>query len=390
MVMESEKPHKKVRRTRSSKATSLPVDLISEILLRLPVKSAVKFRCVSKVWSSVTTRPSFITSFAARSNPHLIILCKNKAKSFFLSIPQIHDSDHKPQLVDSYVKETCSFEFPVSVHGMICSISISSLVSELTLQIWNPTMRGRTVTLPYPNRDWSDTTAFLGYDPIDGTYKVLSMSSYPRARGDNQPRVLTLTGDHKESWRIIHEIAEHVPYSPRHYIINGVMYYVASLKSEDTDNILVSFHVRSEKMSIIKVPWDQYYLRGAKIFPVLYHGKLACATSQATDIIIWLLEDAEKHEWSYQNFHLPFPTYDPISESCFHLKGVNDAGELIYLPNILVDSVHILYYDPNTDSYRRVVVEGLAGDQFRRRNGIGDKVQHVTKEKTGPVPNEAF
>lgn len=41
---------------------------------------------------------------------------------------------------------------------------------------------------------------------------------------------------------------------------------------------------------------------------------------------------------------------------------------------ILVDPVHILYYDPKTDSYRRVVVEGLAGDQFRRRNGIGDRV----------------
>lgn len=111
-------------------------------------------------------------------------------------------------------------------------------------------MRGRTVTLPYPKRDWSGTTAFLGFDPIDGTYQVLSMPSNPRARGDNQPRVLTLTEDHKESWRVIHEIAEHCPHSPAHCLINGVVYYyyVASLKFDYTDSILdlVIFHSMSD------------------------------------------------------------------------------------------------------------------------------------------------
>ncbi|XP_056845467.1 putative F-box protein At1g50870 [Raphanus sativus] len=87
---------------RESKATYLPVDLLSEILLRLPVKSAVKFRCVSKVWSSITTRPSFISSFAARSSPRLLIFSENKGKLLVFSIPQNQNTDNKPQLVESY------------------------------------------------------------------------------------------------------------------------------------------------------------------------------------------------------------------------------------------------------------------------------------------------
>lgn len=69
-------------------------------------------------------------------------------------------------------------------------------------------------------------------------------------------------------------------------------------------------------MSIIKAPWT--YLSVLKIFLVHYHGKLACVSSKANDIAkvddieIWILEDAEKHEWSYKIIHLPFPRYDPI------------------------------------------------------------------------------
>ncbi|WZZ58355.1 hypothetical protein YC2023_058462 [Brassica napus] len=54
------------------------------------------------------------------------------------------------------------------------------------------------------------------------------------------------------------------------------------------------------------------------------------------------------------------------------LGGHDDAGGLIYVPLELVNPVRTLYYDLNRNVYRRVVVEGLADDQFRRRNGIGD------------------
>jgi len=46
----------------------IPIDLTREILMRLPAKSIVRFRCVSKLWLSITTQQNFINSFALRQS----------------------------------------------------------------------------------------------------------------------------------------------------------------------------------------------------------------------------------------------------------------------------------------------------------------------------------
>lgn len=46
----------------------IPIDLTREILIRLPAKSIVRFRCVSKLWWSITTQQDFINSFVTRQS----------------------------------------------------------------------------------------------------------------------------------------------------------------------------------------------------------------------------------------------------------------------------------------------------------------------------------
>ncbi|ESQ34650.1 hypothetical protein EUTSA_v10009934mg, partial [Eutrema salsugineum] len=362
----------RVGKKRESKATSLPLDLIFEILERLPAKSAVKFRCVSKLWSSITTLPSFIRSFDARSSatgPRLLIVSRTDKynQRFVFSIPQNQNSDNQP-VVDSYemtIPTNYCLSCTDSVHGLIC------ITRPRRVEIWNPTMR-RVATLPRPKTGGKDTHGFLGYDPIDGTYKVLCMPTFHlRHKGKYQPLVFTLGGA-QDSWRVIHGVTEHYPLQCGK-CINGVVYYVASLEIDGAAWFLVSFHVRSEKMSMIQVPWS--HNRG---FLSLYQGKLARVTSNADDITMWILEDAEKHEWSCKHFHLPFPSNDPVSNTFLRLKGVNDADELIYVPRKLVNPFHILYYHPGRNSFRRVIVDGVADEQFMRRNGLDDKTSLIT------------
>ncbi|EFH61215.1 hypothetical protein ARALYDRAFT_897547 [Arabidopsis lyrata subsp. lyrata] len=75
----------------------IPLDVTIEILLRLPAKSVVRFRCVSKLWSSMISTPNFIKSFAVHSSARPSILScsvkKEEGKRVFFSFP--HQQDPK-------------------------------------------------------------------------------------------------------------------------------------------------------------------------------------------------------------------------------------------------------------------------------------------------------
>ncbi|KAL1202962.1 putative F-box protein [Cardamine amara subsp. amara] len=43
-------------------AYEIPIDLTREVLMRLPAKSIMRFRCLSKLWWSITTQQDFINS----------------------------------------------------------------------------------------------------------------------------------------------------------------------------------------------------------------------------------------------------------------------------------------------------------------------------------------
>ncbi|EOA28580.1 hypothetical protein CARUB_v10024807mg [Capsella rubella] len=85
------------------------------------------------------------------------------------------------------------------------------------------------------------------------------------------------------------------------------------------------------------------------------------------------MEDAERHEWSFKRFSLPFPLEDPISKTSLCLKGVTSAGEFVYAPSSWFGPFHALYFNPDRNTVRRVIDQGLADDEFRRRHGLGNK-----------------
>ncbi|EOA37729.1 hypothetical protein CARUB_v10012503mg [Capsella rubella] len=55
---------------RGANSVSLPNDLITEILSRLPVKSIRRFQCVSKLWNSILCRQYFTELFHTRSSSY--------------------------------------------------------------------------------------------------------------------------------------------------------------------------------------------------------------------------------------------------------------------------------------------------------------------------------
>lgn len=146
-TMETEKERSYEDRTES--CVSLPLDLTVDILLRLPAKSIGRFRCVSKLWSTMTTTPSFIKSFSVHSSarPSLLFFKNEEENCVFYSLP------HHPPAEKYLPKEETGLPLRIqtnknniphqSIHGLIPFGNSERVI------IWNPTLK-QHVTLDKP------------------------------------------------------------------------------------------------------------------------------------------------------------------------------------------------------------------------------------------------
>ncbi|CAA0276954.1 unnamed protein product [Arabidopsis thaliana] len=317
-----------IQRKRSrgkSSSSSLPLDLTSEIFSRLPAKSVVRFRCVSKLWSSITTAPYFTNSFETR--PNLMFFFKEVGPRLDL------------------------------------------LRKAATPIIWNPTMR-KFKPLRKLDERWKNIKVSLGYDPVDGKHKVVCM---PYGNAFYECRVLTLRSD--QEWRTVKTNHKNSPFTfhggvcyRQSRCINGVIYYRADTNS---GRVILSFDVRSERFDVIELPWDENF---GLVMMMSYKGRLACLgfNHEKNSRSLWVLEDVEKREWSCHTY-LPISHYEPGLENYFNLTGITNDGELIYVPNTVLERFHVIYFDAIRETFRRVIYKGVADKGFRLRNGLEDK-----------------
>ncbi|RID59122.1 hypothetical protein BRARA_F02371 [Brassica rapa] len=356
--METEKERSYEDRTESF--VLLPLDLTIDILLRLPAKSIGKLRCVSKLWLTMTTTSSFVKSFSVHSSARpSLIFCKNgEEKCVFYSFPHHHPRAekylHKEEtgLPLSTITNENNYIPHQSIHGLIPFGNFECVI------IWNPTLK-QHVTLPQPKVS-KPFISLLGYDPIGDEYKVLCMSL--RNKGED-PQILTLGP--RESWRtIIQDSPSHVIfYKAIWRCINGVVYYLAA---RDT---ILSFDVRSEKFGVIQIPKMGWSLRTLPCGFIRHRGRLALFSNTSSllgRISLWILEDAEKHEWSRKDSYLPFVTRKgSITLSFFTLSGETVDDELIYLPMFAGGPFYAIYYDLERNRVRKVEYEGIGEIEFR-------------------------
>ncbi|KAL0801148.1 hypothetical protein Bca101_056324 [Brassica carinata] len=201
--------------TQQQHRAEIPVDLMIEILLRLPTKSIARCRCVSKYWSAILNRTDFTELFMARIGTKETVLSTiyNLSTRQAIHLPNVKTSSN------NFVK------------------------------------------------------TYLGFDPIDKKFKVLSITT-TQAGDSDEHQVLTL-GTPNISWRSIKSCF--ISYYYPHYFndgicINGGLYYVAALSMRPLINAIVGFDVKSEKLRIVNKAEDMV-LWGGSTF-VNYKGRL--------------------------------------------------------------------------------------------------------------------
>ncbi|CAN8241408.1 unnamed protein product [Cochlearia groenlandica] len=329
---------------------SLPLDLIIEILVKLPPISVHKLICLSKLWSSIIKGKYFTDLYLTRSSsrPLLLLPYGDHDTRIYHSYSQDNPSSYH----NICLKTIPGFEICSPVRGLICCTDRYSKVL-----IANPST-GQVLTLP-----GGVAKVLFGYDDVNDLYKVFSFNFTIGKDGytiSKDHRFFTL-GDKKE-WRAVECKYQYYP-KTEGLCKNGFLYYIASdFKAIGVSFTIVCIDMRSEEFSLITLPEGVQIRRSSDL--VNYNGKIALVNNSiAGEFNFWVLMDVDKHEWVKAYFKVPC-WKELVGKRVMRCMGTINNGEIIFAPRPLLTNPYkltieyfIIYYDPKKDKVRRVDLE---------------------------------
>ncbi|KAL0801149.1 hypothetical protein Bca101_056325 [Brassica carinata] len=356
---------------------TIPIDLFIEILLRLPAKSIARCRCVSKSWAYILRRTCFTELFLtrSRSRPQILFSCRKNGELFFFSTPHVQNPERSSRVTASY-----HMKFPfddrsyyegcfVPVNGLVCLPHLLESKKRVPM-ICNPST-GQSFVLPKVRTKGCDMVySYLVYDPVGKEFKLFSMTA--RVYGScEEHQVLTL-GTRKLSWRMI-ECSVSVRYAQFNGIcIDGVLYYIGALNGPPWGHGIVCFDVRSEKFKFVNKAEDMELWSGTTL--VNYKGKLGVLlsfgyiTQDSEYFELWVLIDAEKHEWSKHVCVLPPLWKNIVSDTMLEFVGMTSRGEIVMSTCYLSNPFYVYYYNIEDNTITRVEVQGM--EAFMKDNTV--------------------
>ncbi|KAL1816571.1 hypothetical protein ACET3Z_019145 [Daucus carota] len=301
----------------------LPEGLISQILLRLPVKSLLQCKSVCKPWLSLISTPHFIKSqllhaiTASINTPTLLCIEKPpptvEELAFELQIVEMEKDlvtwtsrDHARQqqrrrqlvdqaLLDAEAQDLSSspvrferlvfprFFFPYyGVNDCCNGIILLSNSFGNHVYFWNPSIR-KCRKLPSPEPYTSRVVPVkkgFGYDSISDAYKVFRIVC--EKEYDKVP-IVQVYSTSTDSWRQFRNpiLKNYEHFERRNVVVNGVLYF-------DGVDELISFDLHTEVFG--QVPFPSWVTRkGSDVLD--FEGSVAMVFQSGPEIHLWTLGD---------------------------------------------------------------------------------------------------
>ncbi|KAK3019253.1 hypothetical protein RJ639_004458 [Escallonia herrerae] len=196
----------------------IPQELILQILTRLPPKSLLRFRCVSKSWCYLISSPNFIAMHTRQltlsnhftNNTRTLIRRYNLTQrkelySVHFDTNQLFNIDHDAQiefLFSGFVRSY--FRIVGSCNGLLC-ISDDLFGNKDTIILWNPTIR-RKLNLPIPRATLESSEENVGvlgfgFDCNANDYKVVRLAYVQRGDWYKVPPLVEVYTVKEGEWR---------------------------------------------------------------------------------------------------------------------------------------------------------------------------------------------
>ncbi|XP_061372586.1 F-box/kelch-repeat protein At3g23880-like [Gastrolobium bilobum] len=235
---------------------TLPNELIEEILLKLPVRSLLRFKCVCKSWLTLISNSKFAKShydIAAAPTHRLLVQPNNEGYLGSIDIEApLHD--HSAQVYLTGPKSSSPFTSPEclrlwgSCRGFILLRYLYNLI------LWNPAT-GSQKSIPCYH-DYSGYKKFLygfGYDASRDDYLVITGVGLKNV-GTHMCSFSLKTNSWNKIEGLDFPYLDHGGKSRCGLLLNGALHWMAV--SHKFDSVILSFDLKERSLSEIPLPLE--------------------------------------------------------------------------------------------------------------------------------------
>ncbi|GLT99144.1 hypothetical protein SLE2022_166080 [Rubroshorea leprosula] len=349
---------------------SLCMDLISEILFLLPVKSLLRFRSVSKSWCSLLSDPYFVKSHLEcfKSDFNLVFeLVKYNQWPFHkeLRLQGMDSLNFLPHVYDyPFHKTHDNVVLRGSCNGLICFTN-----SEYNIVVGNMLINDYHVREVPSDREFLNgekirVTYGFGYDSIHDDYKVVRILS--RSPQDSsccnmyEVLVYSLRYDRWSEIGIGNTLAPSVTLyggldPPNGVFLCTALHWLAESRLQDGRRyyFILSFDLSAEYFHTIPLPCDIQVEQGGRCLIMSSLGGCLCVTSkESLGVRIWVMRNYMAESSWTKLFLISNVSF------CEVLKplGFSSSGDKVLFQS---KSNKLCWYDSEKQEFQNMKVDGM-------------------------------
>ncbi|XP_060190346.1 putative F-box protein At1g32420 [Lycium barbarum] len=336
----------------SRKIPSIPQEIIFDVFSWLPVKSLMRFKCISKFFSSLISKSEFMDIHLCHSRTRTKLLAHERGvfegRDFFYTIEQNQDGKASLLHIEDFLCRVIWYmsEYLECANGVFCFWKDA----RQPVYICNPSTR-EIKPLPYIDNPFESFYS-LGFEPIEKIYKVL-FTRIVRSQISSRNWVFTLDGN--KSWKEIESVPEF--YRAERVCINGVIYM---LNGKEHKQNMVAFDLKAESFRIISL-WKALH-RYKHFYDLIdVKGKLAVFENTIIngEVNMWILEKGQHERWE-RHIIIDFPVVPeevkyPIK---FFWSQTYDEG-IIFIAKVKGEKFSYFFYDVTRKSWKGCEIQGL-------------------------------
>ncbi|PON58767.1 F-box domain containing protein [Trema orientale] len=274
----------------------LPVEVVIDILARLPVKYLLCLRCVCKPWRSLIDSLDFIHFHILKSietKTHFGLILRKGFQLFSVDLDAPNGAVELPHPLMSYSND---IKILGSCNGLLCICNVAEDIA-----LWNPSTKMHRL-LPFLSSERIRDPGMairgprvygLGYDAISDDYKLVRVSQFIGLDYQSFESEVKIYSLRTNEWKGIEDLPYALCYTRRMGVhVNGFLHWVVIRKVKvDESELVVALDIVAESYKEVPLPESLNNNQSHLDLGVLGGCLCVVANYREIDVEVWVMRE---------------------------------------------------------------------------------------------------